>query len=118
MERGTEMAAVLPVEIARNCNRCGRGFWAEGPARVCPACRPLKVRKSIDITRPLSFREKQVVALVAQGKLNKEIAYTLCLTEATVKDYMHRILRKTGTPNRTALAVWACRQEAERAQQP
>jgi len=110
------MAAVVPIEIARNCNRCGRNFLATEPLRVCPECHTPKASPKPDIT--LSFREKQVVALVQQGKLNKQIAFALCLTEGTVKEYMNRILRKTGTSNRTALAVWACRQEAERAQQP
>ena len=55
----------------------------------------------------LSFREKQVVRLVAQAKLNKEIAYELHLTEGTIKEYLNRIFRKLGTTNRTELAVWA-----------
>jgi DNA-binding NarL/FixJ family response regulator len=55
----------------------------------------------------LSFREKQVVKLVAEGKLNKEIAYDLHLTEGTIKEYLNRIFRKLGLTNRTELAVWA-----------
>ena len=62
-------------------------------------------------TRPLnpklSFREKQVVQLVAQAKANKEIAHELHLTEGTIKEYLNRIFRKLGTTNRTELAVWA-----------
>jgi DNA-binding NarL/FixJ family response regulator len=55
----------------------------------------------------LSFREKQVVRLVVQAKLNKEIAHELHLTEGTIKEYLNRIFRKLGTSNRTELAVWA-----------
>ena len=55
----------------------------------------------------LSFREKQVVNLVCQAKLNKEIAYELHLTEGTIKEYLNRIFRKVGATNRTELAVWA-----------
>jgi DNA-binding NarL/FixJ family response regulator len=55
----------------------------------------------------LSFREKQVVKLVAEAKLNKEIAYDLHLTEGTIKEYLNRIFRKLGLKNRTELAVWA-----------
>ena len=55
----------------------------------------------------LSFREKQVVELVAQAKLNKEIAHELHLTEGTIKEYLNRIFRKLGKTNRTELAVWA-----------
>ena len=55
----------------------------------------------------LSFREKQVVHLVAQAKLNKEIAYELHLSEGTIKEYLNRIFRKVNVSNRTELAVWA-----------
>jgi two-component system, NarL family, nitrate/nitrite response regulator NarL len=61
----------------------------------------------------LSFREKQVVDLVSQAKLNKEIAHELHLTEGTIKEYLHRIFRKLGTANRTELAVWALTHMAE-----
>lgn len=53
----------------------------------------------------MTFREGQVVQLVAAGKLNKEIAFELHLTEGTVKEYVHRIFLKTGSSNRTELAV-------------
>jgi len=62
----------------------------------------------------LSLREKQVVGLVSQSKLNKEIAHELHLTEGTIKEYLHRIFRKLGTKNRTELAVWALTHMAER----
>jgi two-component system nitrate/nitrite response regulator NarL len=55
----------------------------------------------------LSFRERQIVDLICKGKLNKEIAYELHLTEGTVKEYLNRIFRKMGATNRTELAVLA-----------
>jgi DNA-binding NarL/FixJ family response regulator len=55
----------------------------------------------------LSFREKQIVDLVSQAKLNKEIAYELHLTEGTIKEYLNRVFRKLGVKNRTELAIWA-----------
>jgi DNA-binding NarL/FixJ family response regulator len=61
----------------------------------------------------LSFREKQLVELVSQGKLNKEIAHELHLTEGTIKEYLHRIFRKLETTNRTELAVWALTHRAD-----
>lgn len=64
----------------------------------------------------LSFREKQVVGLVSQAKLNKEIAFELHLTEGTIKEYLNRIFRKLGITNRTELAVWALTERAT--QQP
>jgi DNA-binding NarL/FixJ family response regulator len=54
--------------------------------------------------RGLSKREEEVAALLAHGLSNKEIAERLFISVATVKDHVHRILEKTGFPNRTAVA--------------
>jgi DNA-binding NarL/FixJ family response regulator len=53
----------------------------------------------------LTRREREVAACVASGLPNREIAVRLWLTTATVKDHVHRILTKTGLPNRTAIAA-------------
>lgn len=53
----------------------------------------------------LSRREREVVALIADGLANKQIALRLHLALATVKDHVHRILEKTGMSNRAALAA-------------
>ena len=94
------------VNFPRNCYRCGREFGSEGSNRICLSCRrPANAKKSL--SRELSFREKQVVNLVCQAKLNKEIAYELHLTEGTIKEYLNRIFRKVSVCNRTELAIWA-----------
>jgi len=51
----------------------------------------------------LSRREQQLVELICWGLTNKEIAGRLHLSEYTVKNHVHRILRKTGTPHRTSI---------------
>jgi DNA-binding NarL/FixJ family response regulator len=53
----------------------------------------------------LSGREREVAALLTDGLSNKQIACRLRITLATVKDHVHRILRKTGLPNRAAVAA-------------
>jgi DNA-binding NarL/FixJ family response regulator len=53
----------------------------------------------------LSPRERDVVALITEGLANKQIAVSLNLSLATVKDHVHRILVKTGLPNRAAVAA-------------
>jgi DNA-binding NarL/FixJ family response regulator len=45
-----------------------------------------------------------ICALVTEGLSNKQIAARLHIALATVKDHMHRILAKTGLPNRAAVA--------------
>ena len=54
---------------------------------------------------PLTTRERQIVWVMAEGLTNKEIARRLRLAEGTVKVHLHRIYRKLGIANRTALAI-------------
>jgi DNA-binding NarL/FixJ family response regulator len=53
----------------------------------------------------LSVRECEVAERIAEGLSNKQIALRLRITLSTVKDHVHRILQKTGLPNRAAVAV-------------
>ena len=97
----------------KNCFRCGREFRiSHNRERVCPSCRKPRAQEHRPLSWHLSFREKQVVDLVCEAKLNKEIAYQLHLSEGTIKEYLNKIFRKLSVKNRTALAVWAlARQE-------
>jgi DNA-binding CsgD family transcriptional regulator len=97
----------LPTGVLRNCCRCGNEFAADAKGRVCPSCRKPMAVKHEPLRRHLTFREKQIVDLVIQAKLNKEIAYELHLSEGTVKEYLHKVFRKLGVKTRTELAVWA-----------
>jgi DNA-binding NarL/FixJ family response regulator len=51
----------------------------------------------------LSRREQQLIELICWGQSNKEIAGSLNLSEHTVKNHVHRIMRKTGTHDRASL---------------
>lgn len=55
----------------------------------------------------LAPRERQIVALVAQGMRNRDIAGELGITEGTVKVYLHAIFEKLGVSSRTELAIRA-----------
>jgi DNA-binding NarL/FixJ family response regulator len=55
----------------------------------------------------LTRREQQLVPLVGRGLTNKEIAAELSLSEQTIKSHIHRILRKVGVEDRSAI-VDAC----------
>ena len=55
----------------------------------------------------LSRREQQLVPMIAQGLTNKEIANQLNIAEQTVKNHVHRMLRRVGATDRLeALAVF------------
>ncbi|MBV9416298.1 MAG: response regulator transcription factor [Solirubrobacterales bacterium] len=55
----------------------------------------------------LTTREADVLALLAEGLTNKQIAGRLYLSPRTVEKHVERILAKTGQANRTALAAAA-----------
>jgi DNA-binding NarL/FixJ family response regulator len=59
---------------------------------------------------PLSPREVQILDNIAQGKTNKEVAYSLAISEQTVKNHMSSILRKLSVNDRTQAVVYAMRQ--------
>lgn len=50
--------------------------------------------------RPLSHREKQILALVVQGRTNREIARKLFLAESTVKTHLSSAFRKLDARSR------------------
>jgi len=58
----------------------------------------------------LTIREQQLVSFISRGLTNKEIAAALQLSEQTVRNHVHTILRKTGANHRLA-AVDICRRE-------
>jgi DNA-binding NarL/FixJ family response regulator len=57
--------------------------------------------------RLLTPREEQVVALVADGLSNREVARELNLSEHTVKKYLFRIFDKVGISSRVELVLYA-----------
>lgn len=54
----------------------------------------------------LSRRESELVALIAQGLRNKEIAARLNITENTVKAYLSRLFEKVKVDDRLGLALY------------
>jgi DNA-binding NarL/FixJ family response regulator len=57
----------------------------------------------------LSPREQQLMASLAEGMKNKEIAWSLGITEGTVKVYLSRLFTKVGAGDRLELALMALR---------
>jgi len=55
----------------------------------------------------LTARERQVAALIAQGKSNRAVAEELVVTVRTVEAHVTHILRKLGFSSRTQVAAWA-----------
>ena len=55
----------------------------------------------------LSEREREVLALVAKGLANKQIAVRLGIAERTVKVHLGSVFRRIGVADRTSAALWA-----------
>jgi len=51
----------------------------------------------------LSRREQQLIHMISEGMTNKEIAMRLGLSQQTVKNHVHRMLRKVGANDRLAI---------------
>lgn len=68
-----------------------------------PSLRVVDVRGS----RLLTPREEQVVALVADGLCNRDVAHELQLSEHTIKKYLFRIFEKLGVSSRVELVLYA-----------
>jgi DNA-binding NarL/FixJ family response regulator len=69
-------------------------------AEAAPDCKELPA---------LSPRERDVLALVADGRDNAEIGRRLFLSPSTVKSHVSRVLEKLGVENRVQAAVYATR---------
>ncbi len=79
--------------LARLAAWCRQRIADDEPARSAPA--------------GITPREADVLALVADGLANKEIAQRLHLSTRTVEKHMEALLRKTRRRSRTQLAIWA-----------
>lgn len=102
-----EMSAMDVVSAVRSV--------AQGEA-VCPPllCKHLfdfvaqqaasRSSKKVRAVPGLTRREEQLIPLIGRGLTNKEIASQLNLSDKTVKNHVHRILRKAGVDNRLSLA--------------
>ena len=75
----------------------------EMPAPAAPRWRRVRDRER----SPLSQREREIVALVAQGFKNKEMAEKMFISEQTVKNHLHNIFDKLGVSDRLELALYA-----------
>ena len=66
-------------------------------------------QKSDDVLEELTVQEKKVLALLAEGKTNREIAESVFLSEKTVRNYVSSILAKLNVVNRTEAAAYAAK---------
>jgi DNA-binding NarL/FixJ family response regulator len=76
------------------------GTWFSGP--VVEKLGQMEAEES-----PLTDREREVLALMARGWENREIAEELCLEDQTVRNYVSSIYGKLEVSSRVEAAIWA-----------
>lgn len=97
-------------DLLRAITAAARGEALLDPAttaRLLQQVRALGRMADEDAFHNLSMREMQVLAEVARGKTNAEIADTLSLSEKTVRNHVSAILEKLNLSNRVELATYA-----------
>lgn len=102
----TAMAAVLDG-----------GTWAPPQAAAADGIG----REEADIAarlRELTPQQFRVLSMLGAGLLNKQIAYELGVSEATIKAHMTAILRKLGASNRTQAILLASKLQVDPGQVP
>jgi DNA-binding NarL/FixJ family response regulator len=90
------------VELAEASARYALSVYAGNPPLA--VAQPLADPELPGLFALLTPREREVAALIASGRSNKEIATALVISVSTAKDHVHRILAKTGLASRAAVA--------------
>jgi two-component system response regulator NreC len=96
-ESGDLLAAIRAVHRGRTFVRIGGGDHDDGEGPTVVATEPART------TPPLSPRERQVLALLAHGHTNREIAARLSLSVKTIETHRARLGDKLGLHNRADL---------------
>jgi DNA-binding NarL/FixJ family response regulator len=79
----------------------GDSYFPEGSIKNNQACDDLATRIS-----SLTPQQYKVLGMLSDGLLNKQIAYDLDVSEATIKAHMTAIFRKLGVKNRTQAVIF------------
>ncbi|MEW2459137.1 response regulator [Microbacterium sufflavum] len=98
---------MLAPEVTRRV--LARFSAVPAPAPASPAPVPSSARTTPALAEPLTEREAEVLALLADARSNGEIARALYIGEATVKTHVSRILQKLGARDRVQAVVLAHR---------
>ncbi len=97
-------------DLIRALEAVGRGEALLDPRltrRVLERVRDAERQAAAAVFRELTEQELRVLALIAKGKTNKEIARELNLSEGTVRNYVSNLLHKLGVSNRAEAAAFA-----------
>jgi DNA-binding NarL/FixJ family response regulator len=97
-------------ELVTALEKIGRGESLVDPAlmqKVFARVREASRKAEDEAFADLSDQELKILALVAKGKTNKEIADAVFLSEKTVRNYVSSILSKLNLSTRSEAAAYA-----------
>lgn len=100
---------VLKTELLTAIHAAARGRPTLHPEAQRHLMRQVAEPAPATPLQELTRRERDVLALIARGRSNKEIAVALRLTEGTVKGYVSTVLAKLDVDDRTQAALYAVR---------
>jgi pimeloyl-ACP methyl ester carboxylesterase len=101
---GREVAALIPgATLAPLQGRVHLPYFGDVEPLVERVRAFVSSAPGVELTR----REREVVALVAQGRTNREIADSLVISERTAENHIRHVLNRLGLRSRTQIAAWA-----------
>ncbi len=98
-----------PAELARAVRAAHAGDAVIDPTVAAHLVHALADRPRAGALDGLTTRERDVLALIAEGRSNKRIALELGISEKTVKTHVGHVLAKLDVTDRTQAAVLAVR---------
>ncbi|MGD9726687.1 MAG: response regulator [Nitrospiraceae bacterium] len=113
---GFLLKEVSSEELIRAMKTVAAGRSILDPAvtkRVLDRVKGMSGASASDKGDELSAQEERVLALVAEGKTNKEIAAVLHLSDKTVGHYLENIFQKLHVSRRSQAAVYYTKQRAK-----
>ncbi len=81
--------------------------FAQAPPGSAMSSQPVAGANDEEVIEKLTERENEVLALIAQGRNNRDIAAALSLSEGTVRNYVSSIMGKLHANDRTQAVVKA-----------
>ena len=98
-----------PEDLVRAIREVHRGESSLHPKVAQQLVKKLQRPAEEPEREELTARERKVLALIARGLSNREIARELSISEPTVRTHVSNILRKLGLKSRTQAALYALR---------
>ncbi len=96
--------------LVESVRAASRGESALDPSVAAKVLEEMRRPRADAVGDQLSKREVEVLAALARGRSNKEIARDLCIGEETVKTHVSNILSKLHLADRTQAAIYGLQQ--------